>query len=522
MARSYSQHSPAVPLRRQIDSLMSLLKALDPRDPATAFVALLSVYCLVHLAIRAVLPAAVTLDEAEQLLLTQSWSWGYGIQPPLYTWLQRLFFDAFGVNVFSLTLLKSLILFGAYLFTFLSARAMLGNAHLALLASFSLWLIPEIGWESHRERTHSLLATTLSAATFYTMLKVVQSGAIRHYVALGVLLALGMLSKYTFLIFVPALLAGVVSSGTFRSSLLNRRALVTLGVAAVMLLPHLLWVGGHLHPATSQTLEKLRIGTGAPTLDGIVTGLLSLTRAGVGFLAPFALIHVVLFPRAYTDRVALSAPANDYRRLLERLFIAVAALLAVMVVAFGVTRFRVRWMEPLLFLVPSYLFLRVQGSRIDPRKIRVFAYVLAFFALLVIPLRLSAVWVAPAFGKYARVHLPVAELTRQIRAAGFTTGTIVAEDGWIGGNLRLHFKDSAVLTPAVSDDVPEPRANASRYLIVWNASRGRTLPAAMKQFLTERVGLSVSSPLTPRYTAAALDRPEAIYQLAFALVRKPR
>ena len=42
-------------------------------------------------------------------------------------------------------------------------RAM--SAPLALLSSASMLLIPHIGWESHRDLTHSVLVTTMAAAT---------------------------------------------------------------------------------------------------------------------------------------------------------------------------------------------------------------------------------------------------------------------------------------------------------------------------------------------------------------------
>ena len=42
---------------------------------------------LVHTAIRCGLSGNLDLDEAEQLVLVQTWSAGYSVQPPLYTWL---------------------------------------------------------------------------------------------------------------------------------------------------------------------------------------------------------------------------------------------------------------------------------------------------------------------------------------------------------------------------------------------------------------------------------------------------
>ena len=53
---------------------------------------LLGAYLLASLLIRVIISGGLELDESEQVILAQAFQWGYGPQPPLYTWLQSVFF----------------------------------------------------------------------------------------------------------------------------------------------------------------------------------------------------------------------------------------------------------------------------------------------------------------------------------------------------------------------------------------------------------------------------------------------
>src|SRR5690606_3921831 len=103
---------------------------------------------------------------AEQALVSQRLRLGYGTQPPLYSWLQWILFQVFGLNLFALSALKNLLLFSTYASLFFLARPLIGNGP-AMAASASLLLFPQIAWESQRDLTHSVLLTALACATLW-------------------------------------------------------------------------------------------------------------------------------------------------------------------------------------------------------------------------------------------------------------------------------------------------------------------------------------------------------------------
>jgi 4-amino-4-deoxy-L-arabinose transferase-like glycosyltransferase len=362
---------------------------------------ILAVYGLIHVLIGLVISAGAELDEAEQLLLSQSFAIGYTDQPPLYTWLLIGFEAIFGVNLLALAILKNLLLVITHLCLFLAARIVLNDIYLAFLTSLALWLVPQIAWESHRDLTHSVLVTSVSSGWFYAMVTLLHSGQTRHYLMLGLLLGLGALSKHSFLLFAAALCAAVLCQREMRHRLLDRRMLLACALAALVVLPHLLWLLEHFHPGISPTTRKLELHSGMQSVMAIATGLGKLVWASVRFLTPLWLICLLAFPQLVTRRFSGATARHPYRQTLEWFFLMVFVLLTAAVILFGVTHFKDRWMQPFLFLAPLYVFVRLQDiGSVAPGRLHTFACVLAFFGLVFLVAPLAQAWVAPWFGMY--------------------------------------------------------------------------------------------------------------------------
>jgi lipopolysaccharide core galacturonosyltransferase RgtB len=482
------------------------------------FPVMLAAYGLLHILVRLVISESAELDEAEQLLLSQSLAVGYTDQPPLYTWLLILFEAIFGVDILSLALLKNLLLFITHLCLFLAARIVLNDAYLALLTSLSLWLVPQIAWESHRDLTHSVLVTSVSSGFFYVMIKLLHSGRTRHYLLLGLLLALGVLSKHGFLLFAAALCGAVLSQRKMRDRLLDRRMLLACALAGVLILPYFLWFLEHFHPDTSPMTRKLELHSGMQPLAAIAMGLFKLIRASVRFLTPFWLICLLIFPQLVPWRSAGMTAPNRYRRMLERFFLMVFGILAAAVILFGVTRFKDRWMQPLLFLAPLYVFVRLREVGVAPARLHLFASVLAFFGLVCLVALLAQAWVAPWFGMFSRLHTPFEEIAQQLRAAGFKQGTIVAENTFIAGNLRLAFVSSRVMTPEITPDTQGVPRDLGQCLVVWDGNDRQPLPVPLQRFLTEALHAQFPGSQAPHYAEAWLRRSrQHVFRVGFLL-----
>src|SRR5262245_45301744 len=78
----------------------------------SGFLLLLGGYFVLQIVLRLIISNTADLDESEQLLATQQLQWGYGPQPPLYTWLLFPLVKLLGPGILPLALLKNALLFG--------------------------------------------------------------------------------------------------------------------------------------------------------------------------------------------------------------------------------------------------------------------------------------------------------------------------------------------------------------------------------------------------------------------------
>jgi hypothetical protein len=251
----------------------------------------------------------------------------------------------------------------------------------------------------------------------------------------------------------------------------------------------------------------------------IVKGLGQLVWASVRFLSPFWLICVLAFPTLVTRRCSGATSGRQYRRTLERFFLIVGLILAAAVILFGVTQFKDRWMQPFLLLVPLYVFVRLQDvGGIAEGRLQMFACVLALSGLVFLVTPLAQAWVAPWFGMYSRLHAPFEEVARQLREAGFRKGTIVAETTFIGGNLRLVFPTSRVVTPEVRSVMHVDPQAAGQCLVIWHGDDRPPLPPPLRPFLEETLHAQPPSDPAPRYIDARLKHShQQAFRIGFLL-----
>lgn len=475
-------------------------------------------YGLLHVVIRLLISDGAELDEAEQLLLSQSFAFGYNAQPPLYTWLQMLFFAIFGVNILALTLLKNLLLLITHFHLFLSARLMLRDTYLALLTSLSLWLMPQIAWESHRDLTHSVLVTSVSSGVFYVMLQILQKGHTGHYIIFGLLLGLGILSKHNFILFIAALGVAAMSLGEGRARLLDWRMGLAMAITSILVCPYLLWLHAHLPLALDHAATKLVGETNTPSFEGAASNLARCLSAAVRFVIPLVPIYVVLFPKLLTAPSSQMSDRRLHRHLLERFLLTVLAILVATTLLFGVSFYKDRWLQPLLFLTPLYLCLRLQDIPVHASRLKGLTCVIGFFGLAFLIAPLAQAWGGPWFGIYSRLHVPFAQITESLSAAGFRQGTILTDNTFIGGNLRLVFPTSHILTPEMLAWNLTPPLEAGQCLIVWNGQEHHSFPMSLQRLATDRLHLQFPDDYTPRHIDARLpETAQETWHIGFVL-----
>jgi 4-amino-4-deoxy-L-arabinose transferase-like glycosyltransferase len=387
---------------------------------------------------RGLASSTVDADFAEQLLLSQNWLWGYTGQPPLYTWIVAGVFALTGPHLASLLAIKVVLL------TLLLA-ALLGAAHElgldrrgSLIALLGFAFIPTITWEAQRDLTHTVLVTAMAALTLFVFLRLARKPAAGGYAFLGVALGLGLLSKYNYALFPVALGLAAMSVRRYRAALLSPWLGVSVMLACVIFLPHALWAWDHAAVAT-HNLHKIK-----PIEGASLAGLGSLSLALLTFMGPVLFGAPLLVRRGQTPAAANA----DARRLLVALGLAAVLVLTTFVLASGAQQIKNRWLQPLLFFVPLLLALYAAPTTVALRGYVTLAVLLLALTAVALPGRIL---LAEPVGRSTKANIPYAALAKMLRTQAGSPDLIIAENGLLGGNMRLAFPEARVLTPYTPD-----------------------------------------------------------------------
>jgi 4-amino-4-deoxy-L-arabinose transferase-like glycosyltransferase len=447
----------------------------------------LALYFALAAVARVLVSDSAELDESEQLVLTQAWRLGYGSQPPLYTWLQALAFAVGGVNIATLAAVKALLLFGLYLFTYLAARECTGDNERSLVAALGLMLVPQIAWESQRDLTHSVLATTLAAAALWQGLKMLRTGRVGHFAVFGALAGLGTLSKYNFTVFLAAFAAAALTRAPWRRRLLRPALVLAALVGLAITGPHGFWVWDHVEVAMRQ-FGKLHAAGSSGGAARRLHGLADWARYTALFIAPVAAIGYLA-----SRRLPLAAGGRGVGRESEELpvrLLTTGLLIAAVVIVVFAANIKQRWLMPLQFLMPLCLVILLR-DRWQPALTRRLAGFAAAAAVLV----LTALPAIPALAfltqRPTRLNHPYTALAARLRVEGIEPVVIAADSRLTGGNLRLFFPGAVVLVP----EFPElPAPVDAAWLVVWDANRSASLPEPLAALLAARRGAGEALP----------------------------
>lgn len=451
----------------------------------------LTVYIVGFFALRTLLSSTIGVDDVEQMIYAQDWRLGYNpSQPPLYTWLVLLAIKVVGVSPLAPQLVRYLILFATYWFLYLSARRIIRDPMLAIVAACSPVLIYFVGWGAHQGFTHSALVGAASAATLYALLRVIDSGSLASYAWLGVALGVGLQAKYNFGLLAGAMLTAVLWDPRTRSRLQPARLLLSLAIGALALAPSLVWLFKAFDlQAVLGSYVNYKPAESTDAGMGRLPSVWSILRSSVSFALSFLVFAVLLLPQGLRrlPRLEVSSPQDDAGCLLGRFFVAIYGLLLAAALVGVLEHVKIRWMYPILILLPLYYFYRVERTGYSAAQLRRWRWLLLGFVALTVVL-----WVLQPVARNlcgrCRLFEPYPALTEVIaRDSGFRAGTIIAADEHIAGNIRPRFPNARIITPIYPFYVPAAPVDA-QCLLVWNAKHGETIPVPLAQWAAAQTG----------------------------------
>jgi len=452
-------------------------------------------YFLLQWLLRITMGPGFELDESEQLLFGQRLQWGYSADPPLYTWLQIPLLRLLGEGAAALALLKNLLLLLTYTCCYYIGRQAGLSVERAGLAALSLLLLPQIGWESQRDLTHSVLVTTVAAASLWAILALLNGRrSTGQYALLGLLFGIGLLSKYNFAIFI---LVATVSLASLQPRLVWRPAfLLTLLICALTVAPFLLWLVDNADLAASNA-HKVGADLSIGYWSGIGRGLFSLLKAYAAFgllLLTALLVSFRPWGAAVSDSPARTA--TPAAKLLTRMLWITALLFSLLLLTGGAI-YRDRYLLPVLFFLPVTAFLLLPEQAFIRGLRRYRRWLIA--ALVLIPLGLLIRGhLLPLAGESMKQTFPGRALAETLIRDANAPRFVIANRSYIGGNLKPFMGDAFVGSVQTQFPWREMLAGGGQpILLVWEVGGSGREFEKVKAYLQRQLGpqaLALSEP----------------------------
>jgi lipopolysaccharide core galacturonosyltransferase RgtB len=445
--------------------------------------ALLALYFSCHIFLRVSISPTLDFDEAEQAVLSQWLLPGYTEQPPLYSWLQYLFFALFGKNVFAISLLKNSILFFTYVFFFFAAYQIFNNENNAALATISLLLLPQIGWESQRDMTHTAFAVLAATLTLWQVLRMRDKRGFVQYLILGVTLSIGILSKSNYLLFLAVLIPTLISIAESRTLFCSVKIIISILVIAILCGNYLFWMFTHQDIVFSATYKFNQTQE-----SNWIKGPATLLFRCFLFISPLWAIFLLFFGTQLTTRT--DKPPLFSRLFTLRYLIILLLILMVVIITTKVTNIKDRWLQPILFLFPLFLFARISIEKTSKKIIGGYYLIVLFAALFIYGAFMFRVLGAAYLSNYCRLNYPIADLVTEIKKSNFSGGVILSDDRFMAGNMVLHFPTSNVVIPGYGFEKNLAKDPSQLLAIVWER-RTVEVPMSIQNFLYQTYGFKL-------------------------------
>jgi len=328
-------------------------------------------------------PGATT-DDAEQLYFSQVLRLGYdAANPPLYTWLIIGAQQVFGVTIASVVLVKFALFGLAFYFLYRSARRLLEDEGLAVLAALAPLACYYVAWDAVLGYSHTVLVTLFYGATMWSLLRLDERGGIVDYLLFGVIVGLGGLAKYIFFLFLGALVVAALFDRSMRRRLFDARILFSIAAGAAIFYPHFLWLLDHRETLAATAQARFETDAGLDLLHGALRGIGGALGAAIGFLSPLWVIVLVIYRRPIVARFRDKVAAGRHQRFLSTYFLVLGLVMIVAITLFGATKVRTHYMFVLVF-APVLFFQWLGPGSIEPRARRIFAACLSVIAILVV------------------------------------------------------------------------------------------------------------------------------------------
>ena len=439
----------------------------------------LLIYLIVHFLIRMLFSQTLQVDDSEQIDHAQNLLLGYPIpQPPLYSWLSWSMFQILGTGLLALTLLKYTIISLTFWFTWLVSGQLFQHIQTRYIATFSYLLMPSFAWHMHQGFTHTILLGFGIILSLHALLSIKNNPSAKNYIYLGLSLGIGLMAKYSFLLFMVPLLISAVTVAPFRKIIINQKILLSIGVFILVIGPHAYWLTQHFQEIFLSIDQKLNVTSDNLLFDRIKS-VGQFTGAAIAFVVPFLLIFIINSWRKIFN-IDKQASKDDSTLLLNRFYLIILVSVILLSIFVSMPHFKVRWFHPLMMIFPLWILARIERKTLLSKSImRWFASITAIFTVLILSVRIAQMTIGPELGNYGRLNRPIIETFVKLPTSLIQDSIIKTEDGFIGSHLLSHYQKHNIIIES-RNFRKEHYENSTQCLWLWDDDTPYTTPKINK------------------------------------------
>ena len=389
-------------------------------------------FLFTHLVIWTLIPSITNhnlpLDTIEALAWGSNLDWGFNKHPPVSALAVKIFFKIFGSQDWAYYLLSQLFVVTAFYFVFKLSKEILNTEKYALISVLLLEGIYFYNFTTPEFNVNVSMMPFWAMASYYAF-KCLKNNFTKDYIILGIVTALGFLSKYIFMY----LLIGIKVFYIFyiKKNNFKIKYLIPGIIFLLILTPHLIWLTENNYITITYGLK--RTGEIKSYLDHIILPLTFLGKQ-IGILIPFFIMLFIL-----TKSLKTNFSFKD-QNLLYLLCITIVPIILMFLtsVILG-AKIRTMWMTP-FYLYIGTLFIYLFQNNIDLNKLKRFNFVFIFLFLLS-PFLYGYISISKdnkrtdfkgkEFSNYVQKNLDKGK-SKALRVIG---------DEWYAGNLCYHLKD---------------------------------------------------------------------------------
>ena len=403
-----------------------------------------SLYLGLHLFIRMAFSQTLQVDDAEQVRHAQELLLGYPIpQPPLYSWISWGLFQLLGTGLFALTLLKYTLITLTFWLTWVVSGYLFIHTQTRWLATSAYLLMPSFAWHMHQGFTHTILLGFAIILTLHALLRFHQQPSNINALYLGSAIGIGLMAKYSFLLFIVLLLLSAISIESFRKQLLSRQGLLLLVPLCLITLPHLSWLLAHQQEVFGAIDGKLKVTHGNLLIERFES-LLQFSLAAIAFVAPLVLLYLGVAGTRFLP--GKQRARTDSQQLLNRFYLLLILITVVLALFISMPHFKMRWFHPLMMIFPLWMLSWIEREEpLSTIQVRWVAGFTLLITLLILTIRLLQVTIGPELGKYGRLNRPIVESLHQIPQHHIQDSVFITDDHFLVAHLLAHYPEQPII-----------------------------------------------------------------------------